>query len=264
MLLGAFGLLWALVDVHPMAVRAVTGGAAAWRWPWQRPAEPPAEPAPPPSPLAGRVVAVDPGHGGPDGGVSHGGLLEKEVNLDVALRLRGYLEAVGARVVMTRETDHVPFAGARGSLDVRLQRALQGEAHIFVSIHANSYPDPGQFGAQAFYHPSSEPGRRLAWLIQEELVRLQPENYREALAADYYVLRLCHCPAVLVEVGFLSSPDDRRRLSDPSWRDGLARAILRGLERFAAGERPHPSRPTARGAGPPAGFIPVIYPYEPL
>ena len=259
-----FALTWALADVRPLTFRSVTGGAVAWRWPRWRPPEAPVEPALPPSPLTGRVVAVDAGHGGPDGGVSHGGVVEKEINLDVALRLRAYLEALGARVVMTRETDDVPFTSVRGSLDVRLQRALQGEAHIFVSIHANSYPDPSQFGAQSFYHPSSEEGRRLALLIQEELVRLQPENYREALAADYYVLRLCHCPAVLVEVGFLSNAGDRRRLSDPAWRDRLAQAILRGLERYAAGERAQPPRPALRGSGPPEGFLGAIYPNEPM
>jgi len=191
-----------------------------------------------PSPLAGWVVALDPGHGGADSGVRYGDLLEKDINLDVALRLQAYLEQEDARVVLTRASDDLPWTSARRSLEVRLQQALAGEARAFVSIHANSYPDPSQFGAQTFFHPSSQASRRLALLIQQELVRLQPENYREALAADYFVLRLCHCPAVLVEVGFLSNPDDRRRLQDLHWRDQLAAAIRQGLRRFAAGESP--------------------------
>ena len=260
MLVGALTLLgWLGERVLPLPMPGGLLPALTTWWPRRPPPSLPAPPAPPPSPVAGRVVAVDPGHGGADGGVSHGGLVEKEINLDVGLRLRERLEAAGARVVMTRETDDVAFTGVRGSLDERLRRALQGEAQLFVSIHANSYPDPGQFGAQTFYHPSSREGRRLALLIQEELVRLQPENYREALAADYYVLRLCHCPGALVEVGFLSNPDDRRRLSDPAWRQALAEAVARGLERYAAGEQPRPPQPTAGRPGPPPGFVGEIY-----
>lgn len=206
------------------------------------------------------MVAVDPGHGGADGGVSHGGVLEKDVNLAVARKLQVQLEGLGCRVIMTREGDDDVLLDNRSSLNMRLFKAEQGEARIFLSIHANSFPDRSQFGAQTFYHPGSSEGRRLALLVQEELVRLQPENYREALAADYYVLRNSKMPAVLIEVGFLSNPGDRRKLVDPEHQARLAAAIARAVWRFVAGELPE-SRPTLRRE-PPPGFILEVYPPE--
>ncbi|MBE3599280.1 MAG: N-acetylmuramoyl-L-alanine amidase [Limnochordaceae bacterium] len=207
------------------------------------------------------MIAVDPGHGGDDGGVTHGGVLEKDVNLQVSLHLAASLERLGARVVMTRTGDDAPFTDPRTSLNLRLYRARQGEAQIFVSVHANSYPDSSQFGAQTFYHPSSVEGRRLALLVQEELVRLQPENYREALAADYYVLRNSQVPAALVEVGFLSNPDDRRKLVDPAYQARLGEAVARAIVRYFQGDVPE-HRPTVTRPGPPPGFIQEIYPPE--
>lgn len=206
------------------------------------------------------MVAVDPGHGGEDGGVTHGGVKEKDVNLAVGLLLRDRLQVLGARVVMTREADEDYALDQRSSLNVRLYRAVQGEARVFVSIHANSFRDPSQWGAQTFYHPGSAEGRRLALLVQEELVRLEPGNYREALAADYYVLRNSRMPAVLVEVGFLSNPGDRGKLVDPAYQARLAEAIARGVRRFVAGERVE-GRPTLR-PGPAPGFVAEIYPPE--
>lgn len=215
----------------------------------------------PRSAVTGVIIAVDAGHGGEDGGVTIAGVVEKDVNLQVSELLRVRLEAMGARVVLTREGDESVFVDARTSLNLRLYKASQGEAQMFVSIHSNSFPDPSQFGAQTFYHPKSAEGRRAALLLQEELVRLQPENYREALAGDFYVLRNSDVPAVLVEVGFLSNPDDRRKLVDPAYQARLAEAIARGVERFFAGDVPE-HRPATGRPGPPPGFIQHIYPPE--
>lgn len=189
-------------------------------------------------PLAGKVVAVDAGHGGEDGGVYHAGegLLEKEINLDIARRVARRLEQRGGRAVLTRNEDREYFVETRKDLGHRLDLAYSSKAQVFISLHANSFPDPSQFGAQTFFDPKSAEGRRLARLIQEELVRIHPENYREALAADLFVLRENRLPAVLIEVGFVSNPDDRSRLRDTAYRDKLAEAVVRGLERWFAGE----------------------------
>ncbi len=264
MLLGGLGMAVAMLSRLSGWPTASVAETPALSWPsWRRPPAPSAPMAPPASPLAGWIVAVDPGHGGADGGVRHGDMLEKDVNLAVAQSLRDLLERAGARVVMTRWDDQVPLEGPRAGLNRRLALAAQAEAAIYVSIHANSYPDSRQFGAQTFFAPNSGESRRLATLIQQELVVAHPENYRSALAADFYVLRNSPCPAVLVEVGFLSNPEDRRRLILPQWQGRLAAAILRGMERFAEGETPEPRRPTLAPVAPPAGFIPDIYPNEP-
>lgn len=203
------------------------------------------------SPLAGRAVAIDAGHGGFDGGVSHGGLLEKDLALDVALRLGRQIEAAGGKPVLTRAEDVAYFEDNREDFDHRLKLAEEGKAEVLVSIHVNSFPDPSQFGGQVFYYPKSAEGRRLAVLLQAELVRLQPDNYREALAAEYYILWNSKVPAVLVEVGFLSNPGDRALLASELHREKLAEALRRGLERYFAGDRPGglppaPPRPTSR------------------
>lgn len=189
--------------------------------------------------LAGRTVAIDAGHGGFDGGVYHGPLVEKDLNLDVALRLKEEVERRGAKAVLTREED-VAFADEnRADLEHRLRMAHEVKADVLVSVHCNSFPDPSQFGAQTFYPARSPEARRLALLIQEELVRLQPENYREALeAAELYILKNSRVPAVLVEVGFISNPGDRQRLASPEYRARLAAAMASGLERFFAAARP--------------------------
>lgn len=261
--LGVLGVALALAAVA--GVLLALGPAAGWGFPGARlplPRRPPAPPLPPPArlPLEGVVVAVDPGHGGEDGGVTHGGVKEKDVNLAVGLLLRDRLQSLGARVLLTREDDGDYFLDHRASLNMRLYKARQGEAQLFLSIHANSFPDPSQWGAQTFYHPSSAEGRRLALLIQEELVRLEPDNYREALAADYYVLRNSQVPAALIELGFLSNPGDRSKLVDPAYQARLAEAIATAIRRFVAGERVE-SRPTVKRT-PPPGFIMEIYPPE--
>ncbi len=190
-------------------------------------------------PLTGRTVAIDAGHGGFDGGVFHGSLVEKELNLDIALRLKDEVEKRGGKAVLTREGD-VAFADEnRADLEHRLRMAHEVKADVLVSVHCNSFPDPSQFGAQTFYPARSPEARRLALLIQEELVRLQPENYREALeAAELYILKNSRVPAVLVEVGFISNPGDRQRLASPEYRARLAAAMASGLERFFAAARP--------------------------
>ncbi len=197
-------------------------------------------------PLAGRVVAVDAGHGGFDGGVARGGLVEKELTLDLARRLAREIRARGGRPVLTRHKDVAHAEDDREDLRLRLKTA--GDADVFLSIHANAFPDPGQFGAQTFYWETSEEGRRLALLIQGELVALDPENYREAIPADLYLLRESPVPAALVEVGFLSNARDRELLADHTHRDRLAAAVARALERYFAGEDPPQPVPGAAAA----------------
>ena len=186
----------------------------------------------PDRPLAGVLVAVDPGHGGHDRGACHlpSGLVEKEINLDMALRLERALKASGAQVVLTRRDD--TFV----SLDDRAQLANERGAHVFLSLHVNRYPSPECFGAQTFYFPSSEEGRRLALLIQEELLEIYPPNYRQALPGNYRVLRVARMPAALVEIGFVTNATDRALMQREDYREAVAGAIVRALIRFVRGE----------------------------
>ncbi len=236
---------------------AVTGvTAASLTFFFRKPAPPP--PPVPAGPLAGRIIAIDPGHGGFDGGVDYHGIVEKDLNLDIAQRLRAQIEARGGTAVMTRTEDVAYEVDNRGDLNHRLRIAKEGGAGILISIHANSFPDPGQFGAQTFYPPQAPESQRLALLVQEELVRIHPENYREALPAEYYILLNSPRPSVLVEVGFITNSGDRERLSDPAAKDRMAAAIADAVERFFAGEEPGPRVPVIAGEGAPGGPQRVI------
>lgn len=190
----------------------------------------------PPGPLANGVlkdllIVLDPGHGGADRGVCHfpDDLIEKEINLDMANRVRAVLEAAGARVLLTRADD--VFL----SLDDRARAANEAGAHLFLSLHVNRIPGhPECFGAQTFYFPGSTQGERLASIIQEELIKVDPENYRDPLPGSYRVLRLTTMPGALVEIGFMTNARDRELIATEAYRDRIARAIAAGVARYVA------------------------------
>lgn len=195
--------------------------------------EPPVEP-PPPGPLTGVSVVVDPGHGGVDRGACHfpSDLIEKEINLDMAFRLERQLQAAGATVWLTRRDD--TFL----SLDERAHFANERSADVFISLHVNRFPSPECFGAQTFFLPQSEEGKRLALFIQDELLAVYPPNYRQALPGNFRVLRETNMPSALVEIGFVTSPVDRQLMQQSDYRDDVAKAIVAGCIKFLTGELP--------------------------
>jgi N-acetylmuramoyl-L-alanine amidase len=107
--------------------------------------------------------------------------------------------------------------------------AQKAKAEIFLSLHVDSHPDPTSQYGQVFYHPASKEGLALALLLQQELLRLQPDNYRRASPQDYFLLRESGMPTVLVELGFLSNPEERLLLNREAYREELANALVRGI-----------------------------------
>ncbi|MEF3303331.1 N-acetylmuramoyl-L-alanine amidase CwlD [Paenibacillus sp. GYB003] len=197
-------------------------------------------------PLSGRVIAVDAGHGGPDGGaVSKEGLIEKEVNLAISLYLRDYLQQAGALVIMTREDDRdLAGDGTKGyskrkteDLLSRVELIRKQKADMSISIHLNSIPSSKWRGAQSFYYPSNAEGKRLAESIQNEIrTSLNNTDRVPKTEEQFYLLKALPIPAVLVEVGFLSNPEEARLMADSVYQKKVAEAIYRGIVRFAAGE----------------------------
>jgi N-acetylmuramoyl-L-alanine amidase len=175
--------------------------------------------------LRAHVVAIDAGHGGRDpGAIGPTGLHEKEVVLDVALRVRELLVRSGVRVIMTRETDTFVELADRS----RLARA-QG-ATAFVSIHANASTRPAANGSETYYlTPQS---LVLAQMMQEELGRVSGLANRGVRTANFQVLRENDVPAVLVEVAYLSNVDEEARLRAAAFRQRLAEAVARAVHRF--------------------------------
>lgn len=178
-------------------------------------------------------IAVDAGHGGEDRGVCHfpDGLIEKEINLDMALRLAAALEKEGATVLLTRSDDtFVPLAE-------RAALANQFGADLFISLHVNRIPGhPDCFGAQTFFYPSSQEGQRLATAIQQELLKIDPENYRQPMEGRFAVLRQSAMPGALVEIAFMTNERDRRLLQQESYRQQVTEAIVRGILNYQQGD----------------------------
>lgn len=191
----------------------------------------------PPGVAARHTVVVDPGHGGPDpGAVGGAGTLEKDVVLAVGQELARYLSQAGIRTVLTRNEDR-RLADEAGSLknrqvedlNRRAQVAREVAATLLVSIHANAFPSPRWSGAQTFYQEGEAESQRLAEAIQAQLVRRLPPNRRQARPADYRILRESEMPAVIVEVGFLSNPEEEAKLRDRAYQGRVAEAIFHGI-----------------------------------
>ncbi|MEC0243970.1 N-acetylmuramoyl-L-alanine amidase CwlD [Paenibacillus dokdonensis] len=198
-------------------------------------------------PLSGKVIALDAGHGGPDGGaVSKQGVIEKDVNLAIALYLRDYLQQAGAVVYMTREGDY-DLAGAdtkgyskRKTEDLKQRAKLiqNTKADLFLSIHLNSFPSNRWSGAQTFYYPNHPDNAGLAELIQDEIKRNLENTDRVAKTVDtVYLLQALKMPSALVELGFLSHPQESQLLRDENYQRKVAAAVYKGMLRYLSGEK---------------------------
>lgn len=193
------------------------------------------------APLAGLTVALDPGHGGYDGGArAHdSGIWEKVTTLEIALAVEKELIARGAAVVLTRREDVCLAQGdtatkqrKRADLQARVDIAKAAGADVFLSIHLNEYRSRVESGPQVFYQQGGEDGRLLAGVLQAALIEgLQPKKQRKAMAGDYYVLRSA-IPSALVECGFLSNAEEEKLLLSPEYQQKIAVSLANGLEAY--------------------------------
>ena len=186
------------------------------------------------------VVVIDAGHGGKDPGkVGTNGVLEKDINLCIANRLKALLEQNDITVVMTREEDKdlaSESAKSRKNEDLRARVQLIADTApvAVVSIHQNSYPEEDVDGAQVFYYSGSEQGKLLGIMIQEQLkAEIDDNNHRVAKAnKDYYLLKRSSSPAVIVECGFLSNYKEAELLVTKEYQEKLAFAIHLGILQY--------------------------------
>ncbi len=197
-------------------------------------------------PLSGKIILLDPGHGGPDGGAGTGKTLEKDIALDVTLKVRDYLQQQGALVVMTRETDRdLADSDTRGysrrkveDLKKRLKMINDRDNDFFVSIHLNAIPSARWRGAQTFYASHHEENARAAKFIQEELRKNLENTTRKAKPINQvYILKHAKKPGVLVEVGFLSNPTEKALLKTEDYQEKVAISIYKGVMRYFTNEK---------------------------
>lgn len=182
------------------------------------------------SALTGKTIVVDAGHGGHDPGavgIVHN-LTEKLVNLDTALKLTKLLEGAGAKVILSRKTDvFIP-------LGQRVTMANNARADIFVSIHANAHNNRSIGGTETYYNSSYRPAdsRRLAALVQQELVKELKLRDIGVKEGGFYVIRHTTIPSILLELGFLSNAHEESLLNQPAFRQRSAEATYRGILRY--------------------------------
>lgn len=185
-------------------------------------------------------VVIDVGHGGIDSGkVSADGILEKDVNLAIAKKLKTLLEQEDVSVTLTRESDTGLYQESDSNkkvADLQNRCALieKIQPDCTVSIHQNSFSSPEVKGAQVFFYGQSAEGEALAKLIQESLIlRVDPENHRQAKANEsYYLLKRTVSPTVIVECGFLSNPTEAARLTSEDYQNRIVWAIHMGVMEF--------------------------------
>ena len=184
-----------------------------------------------------RLVILDAGHGGNDPGkISVDGTQEKDLNLEIAGKLKELLEQQDIEVVMTREEDRGLYdenASNKKAQDMKRRCELINEEQpaCVVSIHQNSYHEEAIHGAQVFYYGQSKEGEALAKNIQNSLVEhLDPENFRvEKGNESYYLLKKTPTPTVIVECGFLSNGEEAELLGTEEYQDKVAVAIVTGI-----------------------------------
>ena len=191
------------------------------------------------------VVMIDSGHGGNDPGkIGVDGSLEKDINLQIAKRLKLYLEAEDVEVVMTREDDRGLYTERDSSKKMadmrnRCKKIAETEPDLVVSIHQNSYHQEPISGGQVFYYKTSERGKRLAEILQRRFdYVLGEKNTRQAKPnGNYYLLLHVKQPIVIVECGFLSNWKETAALNSEDYQDRLAWTIHMGVMEFLNQEK---------------------------
>ena len=194
-----------------------------------------------------KVILIDPGHGGIDGGAkSKTGTIEKDINLQISLKLRDNLEEKGYKVYMTRDEDEGLYQKGntvrekkREDLNRRVEMKKETECDIFVSIHQNMFPQSKCYGAQVWY-ASNDNSYNLATIVQDSIKESVKDNNKRVAkpaAEAYLILRDKYEGAsILVECGFLSNPDEEARLKSDEHQNLIVEGISNGIDKYFDGD----------------------------
>ncbi|AKA71448.1 N-acetylmuramoyl-L-alanine amidase CwlD [Clostridium scatologenes] len=189
------------------------------------------------------IILIDPGHGGIDGGAtSKSGILEKDINLKIGLKLKSELEKQKYKVIMTREEDKGLYEDSGKirkkkieDLNNRCKIKKDSKCNMFISIHLNMFPQSQYYGAQVWYSKNVE-SEKLAKITQENLKRdLDPNNSRkEKPALDSYKVLRCNdsMPSVLVECGFLSNSCEAEKLNTDEYQSKIVTSLAKSINDY--------------------------------
>lgn len=186
------------------------------------------------------IVVIDPGHGGIDGGcVGEGNILEKDLNLKVARKLEKIFSDNGYKVVMTRTEDRLLSDDEDAKIRTQKTQDLKKRAEIanksggaiFISVHMNEYTSPEISGAQVFYNKNDKTGEKYAKSVMSALKKVDAKNKRvsKEIPNKNLVFNRLTIPGILVECGFLSNPEECKKLQDELYQNDIANAIYNGI-----------------------------------
>lgn len=181
-------------------------------------------------PLSGKLIIIDVGHGSKDNGTSYNDLLEKNLNLDISKKLEEELIKQGASVILTREKDYdlsSPNTKRRkkSDFDNRIEFINNSNADLYLSIHINNLPNEKYYGAQVFYLNDN---KQLAETIQKHLNKISyPRSIKKI--KDLYMYDKINIKGVLIECGFISNNNERRKLQSEEYKKEIANTITNGI-----------------------------------
>jgi N-acetylmuramoyl-L-alanine amidase len=186
------------------------------------------------------TVVLDAGHGGVDtGAISKSGTNERDINLAIVQKLGNMLSSIGIRTIYTRTTQDAlynNFSHGHKLKDMkkRIELINQANPNLVVSIHLNSFNDSTAHGAQVFYKPKDDYSAELAECLQELFVDNIPGSRSNSKEGDFYILNNSPSAAILVECGFLSNPEEEKKLKTDSYQEKIAYYIMCGIVSFWA------------------------------
>ena len=190
----------------------------------------------PKKPLSGKIITVDPGHGGRDAGTSYQGLYEKDLNLEISKVLKKVLEKAGAKVYMIRNDDSDlsskwDSAKKRGDLYRRILKIQENKSDLYLSIHINYHYYSSVSGAEVLYHPINPNNLVLAESIMNEF-KNDLKTDRKVIKTNLYLYSNMRVPGVLIECGFISNPNERYLLQKESYQEKISNSITKGVENY--------------------------------
>ena len=186
--------------------------------------------------ITGRVILIDPGHGGSDNGASYDGVLEDEINLTIALELQKVLLENGAIALMTRNGDYdlsnmYDKNHKSNDLKNRVNIINSYNVDLFISLHLNMYKSDSVSGAQVFYQNDNENSFNFASILQKNINELYSKK-RKVMKGNYYILEKSEKVGVLVEMGFLSSSKDRAKLLNKNYQILISNTIYNSIKEY--------------------------------
>ena len=186
--------------------------------------------------LLGKTIYIDPGHGGIDSGTTYKNIYEKDINLIMSKKLEKYLTEKGATVYLTRETDKdlstTTVNRKRSDLSNRAYLINKSNANMYISIHLNYISNSKWQGLQIFYNNKLKENEEIATKLTTYL-KEYTSNIRDPKKENsYYMYKRINVPGVLIELGFLSNPNDRYRLTRDEYQDKLAKNIASSIEKY--------------------------------